>query len=95
MTANFEASETQTCSSSASGHAHADHLAEGILTQLLATCLRVESDLTLHKIVAQVLDEKPQMWGVFASGWEELIRRKHIRLRKVGRPAIYEVIRAA
>jgi hypothetical protein len=65
---------------------------EQLLGHLLAMCQRAEPELTLDEIVLRVLNESPALIRAFAEGWDELIRRKQIRLRRSGRPSVYEVV---
>jgi hypothetical protein len=62
---------------------------EQTLDHLLGLCQREESAFTLKEIVSRILNENPEMLRAFAHAWEELIRRKCIRVLRHGRPSVY------
>jgi hypothetical protein len=65
---------------------------EYTVTDLLDMCRRTHGGFTLGEIVEAVLRERPGSVRDFARAWEELHRRGLLRIRRVGRPATYEVV---
>jgi hypothetical protein len=62
------------------------------VTDLLEICRRDRDGFTLHQIVSRVIDEKPANIGEYGNAWNELTRRGLVRLKRSGRPNVYEVV---